>query len=63
MKKCLQNVINLKLKEYNLETYPIRNNAENNINIKIDANLNLIAPVNINTKIGELLVVYENSNN
>ena len=60
IEKGIQNVINLKLEEYNLETYPIKNNTENNIKINIDANLNLIAPVNINTKIGELLVVYEN---
>ena len=60
IEKGIQNVINLKLEEYNLKTYPIKNNTENNIKINIDANLNLIAPVNINTKIGELLVVYEN---
>ena len=42
IEKGIQNVINLKLEEYNLKTYPIKNNTENNIKINIDANLNLI---------------------
>lgn len=61
IEKGKENVINLKLEEYNLETYPIKNNTESNINIKIHANLNLIAPVKINTQIGELVVLYDNN--
>ena len=61
IEKGIQNVINLKLEEYNLETYPIKNNTENNIKINIDVNLNLIAPVNSNTQVGEIEVLY-NSN-
>lgn len=61
IEKGIQNVINLKLEEYNLKTYPIKNNTENNIKINIDANLNLIAPVNSNTQVGEIEVLYNSS--
>ena len=60
IEKGIQNVINLKLEEYNLEIYPIKNNIENDIKININADLNLIAPVNINTTIGEVVVIYDN---
>lgn len=53
--------IKLKLEEYNLEKYPIKNGTDNRINICIDANLNLIAPVKKETKIGEMHIIYNNS--
>lgn len=41
-------------------TYPIEKGTEDNINIEINANLLLKAPVKENTKIGELKVYYDN---
>lgn len=58
VEKGIKSGINVKLDEYNLETYTIKNNTENLFNIKIKANLSLIAPVEENTKIGELIFVY-----
>ena len=58
IEKGIKNGIELKLGEYNLETYTIKNNTENSFNMKITANYNLIAPVEENTKIGELLFFY-----
>jgi len=58
IKKGTKNGIDLKLGEYNLETYTIKNNTENLFNIKINAKLDLIAPVEENTKTGELSFLY-----
>ena len=58
VEKGIRNGIDLKLGEYNLETYTIKNNTENLFNIEINADLNLIAPVEENTKIGELTFLY-----
>lgn len=58
IEKGIKNGINLKLEEYSLKYYPIKKNAENRIKIEINSNLNLIAPVKINTKIGEVKVLY-----
>lgn len=59
IEKGIKNEIKLKLGEYNLEEYTIKNNTENSINIKIEANLNLIAPVEQETPIGELTILYQ----
>lgn len=56
--KGIKNGIDLKLDEYNLESYTIKKTTENLFNIKIDTNLNLIAPVQENTKVGELTFLY-----
>lgn len=61
IEKGTKNVINLKLEEYDIKKYPIKNNTENQIKIEIDANLNLIAPVEENTKIGEVTILYDNN--
>ena len=60
IEKGIKNVINLKLEEYTLKYYPIKNNTENRINIEIDVNLNLIAPIAENTKVGEVTIYYDN---
>ena len=60
IEKGIKDGINLKLDQYNLETYTIKNNTENLFDVKINANLNLIAPVEKDTKIGELTLSYEN---
>ena len=60
IEKGIKNRINLNLEEYNLESYPIKNNTENKIKIEINANLNLQAPVSKNTKIGEVTLIYDN---
>lgn len=62
IEKGIKNNINLKLEEYSLKRYPIKNNTENTIEIQINANLNLIAPVKENTKIGEVTILYNNHN-
>ena len=56
--KGIKNGIDLKLGEYNLENYAIKNNTENMFRVEINANFNLIAPVEKNTKIGELIFLY-----
>lgn len=61
IEKGTKNVINLKLEEYDIKKYPIKNNTENQIKIEIKANLNLIAPVEENTKIGEVTILYDNN--
>ena len=60
IKKGIKNGIDLKLEEYNLKTYTIRNNTENKFKIEINTKLNLIAPVEENVKIGELVLYYDN---
>ena len=49
----------IKLDEYNIKTYPIKKNSENNIKVEINGNLNINAPVRKNTKVGELKVFYD----
>lgn len=58
IQKGIKNRINLDLGEYNLETYTIKNNTEYLFNIKINSNLNLIAPVEKDAEIGKLTFSY-----
>lgn len=58
IEKGIKNSINLKLEEYNLKSYTIKNNTEHMICIEIKAELNLKAPVYKENKIGELIVLY-----
>ena len=60
--KGIKNRIDLKLGEYTLESYTIKYNTENKFKIEINADLNLVAPVLKNTKIGELVFSYDNIN-
>ena len=60
IEKGIKNGINLKLGEYNLESYPIKNNTEEKVEIDIEAKLDLIAPVKAETKIGTLIISYDN---
>ena len=60
IEKGIKNRINLKLGEYNLESYPIKNNTEEKIKINIEAKLSLIAPVKEDTKVGTLIISYDN---
>jgi len=59
IEKGIKNGIDIKLGEYNLESYTIKNNTEGRLQIKIEAGLSLIAPIEENTKIGELLFIYD----
>ena len=61
IQKGIKNVINIELEEYKLDKYPIKNNTEDEIKIQIEANLDLIAPVEKNTKIGEVTIFYDNN--
>lgn len=61
IEKGIKNGINIKLGEYNLETYTIKNNTENKLQVQINAELNLVAPVEQDTKIGELIFLYEDN--
>lgn len=58
IEKGIKNGINLKLGEYDLTTYTIKNNTQNLSSVQIEANLSLIAPVEENTPIGELTFLY-----
>ena len=60
IEKGIKNVINLKFEEYDLETYPIKSNTQDKIEIQINANLDLVAPVEKNTEIGEVTFLYNN---
>lgn len=60
IKKGIKNSINVKLEEYDLKNYPIEKNTENKIVVEVNANLELIAPVEVDTKIGEVTVYYNN---
>lgn len=62
IEKGIKNGINIELGEYTLKNYPIQNNTLDKIEIKIDAILNLVAPVEENTKIGRVTVLYNNHN-
>lgn len=59
IKKGIKPSTKIKLDEYNIKTYPIKKNSENDIRIEINGNLNINAPVRKNTKIGELKVFYD----
>ena len=61
IEKGIKSVIKLKLEEYNLKTYLIKKNTEERLKIQIEGNLNLVAPVKNNTKIGELTFLYEDN--
>ena len=58
IQKGIKDVIELKLGEYYLKSYTIKNNTENLFEIKISANLNLKAPILKNDKVGEVDVLY-----
>ena len=59
IKKGIKPSTKIKLDEYNIKTYPIKKNSENDIRIEINGNLNINAPVRKNTKIGEQKVFYD----
>ena len=61
IEKGAKSVINLRLEEYDLEIYPIKRNTQDKIKIQIDANLDLVAPVAKNTKVGEVTFLYNNN--
>lgn len=61
IEKGVSDVIKIELEEYNLKKYPIKNNTEDKILINIQCNTNLIAPVEKNSEIGKLTVLYNNN--
>lgn len=60
IKKGIKNSINVKLEEYDLKKYPIKKNTKNKIVIEVNANLDLIAPIEADTEIGEVTAFYDN---
>jgi len=62
IEKGIKNSIKLCIEEYSLKSYPIKKNTENKLKVQINAKLNLVAPVQVNTKIGEVTVFYDNHN-
>ena len=60
IEKGIKQGINLKLQEYNLTSYPILKNTQDKIMVEMNANLDLIAPIEENMKIGEVTISYEN---
>ena len=60
IKKGISNKIELSLSNIENEIIPIRNNEVNAINIKINCNTELEAPIKENKKIGELIVNINN---
>lgn len=62
IKKGIKNGIEIKLDEYDLKNYPIKNNTEEKIVIKVECNMNLIAPIEKNKKIGRITVLYDSNN-
>lgn len=61
IEKGKENKLELKLEEYNLKYYPIKNNSNNNLEIKIDTTLDITAPVQNNTIIGQLALYNDNN--
>jgi len=59
IEKGINNGIDLKLEEYNLDTYTIKKNTENRFHVQINSNFNLNSPIKENTKIGELIFSYD----
>lgn len=59
IEKGIKNGISLKLEEYSLECYPIKKSTENKIQMEVKANLELVGPVEKNTRIGEVTILYE----
>lgn len=60
IEKGIKQGINLEMQEYDLVSYPIKKNTQDKISITISAVSNLMAPVEENTKIGEVTIFYEN---
>lgn len=61
IEKGIKNCINIDLEEYSLKNYPIKKNTENRIQIQVKANLDLLAPIKKQDKIGEVNVIYNNN--
>ena len=61
IKKGKKYSMNIKLAEYNLKNYPIKKGTDNKIEIKIESNLILTAPVEENSRIGKVTVFYDNN--
>ena len=57
--KGIKTDIKIGLGEYNIKKYPIKNNTSQRINVQIDVNRNLEAPVKNGAVIGKLTVNYE----
>ena len=57
--KGIKTDIKIGLEEYNIKNYPIKNNTSQKINVQIDVNRNLEAPVKNGAIIGKLTVSYE----
>lgn len=58
IEKGIKYGIKLKLSEYDLKKYPIKNGSQENISIQIQCNMNLVAPVESNKEIGKMIVLY-----
>ena len=60
IEKGIKNVIDIKMGEYDIENYTVKNNTENKFKIETNVDLNLKAPVQKDMKIGELTLIYDN---
>ena len=60
IEKGIKNGIKVKLDEYYIKNYPIENGTEDKINIRIECNIKLVAPIQANKQIGKLVVLYNN---
>ena len=58
IKKGVKDGIKIKLEEYKLDTYPIKSNTESKIEININADFQLIAPIKKDTQIGTVTIIY-----
>lgn len=60
IEKGIKNGIKVKLDEYYIKNYPIEKGTEDKINIRIECNIKLAAPIQTNKQIGKLVVLYNN---
>lgn len=60
IEKGIKKGIKIKLSEYHIKNYPIENGTEDKIDIKMECDMQLKAPVEENRKIGKLIVLYNN---
>ena len=58
IEKGIKNSIEINLDEYIIKSYPIKKGTEDKIDVQIEANLNLLAPIEKDTKIGKVTVFY-----
>lgn len=61
IEKGTKSNMNIVLEEYTIKDYIIKKNTEDKINLAINVNLNLKAPVQKRQRIGQIAILYENT--